>query len=258
MRTNEHAQLPASIAARIQGAQEQVNRAGCSGAGVSFFDVDGGLYLKTDEPGRLAREATMQAYLHEKGFAPEVLAYETGARDFLLSRRARGETAILLAYRAEPARLAAELGRAARRLHETAADDCPIRGLSAEWLGTFERSRVENRSLYPPVAAYLRIGSAEEVCRYVDQHANLLRDDALIHGDFCLPNCMLENFHFTEFIDAGGAGVGNRHFDLFWTLWSLNRNLACDDFRDIFLNAYGRGDVDERLIRLSGYLCAFD
>lgn len=69
---------------------------------------------------------------------------------------------------------------------------------------------------------------------------------------------MLEDFHFTEFIDAGGAGVGNRHFDLFWTLWSLNRNLTCDDFRDIFLNAYGRGDVDERLIRLSGYLCAFD
>ena len=152
MQTNEHAQLPASIAARIQGAQEQVNRAGCSGAGVSLFDVDGGLYLKTDAPGRLAREATMQAYLHEKGFAPEVLAYETGARDFLLSRRARGETAIFPAYRAEPARLAAELGRAARRLHETAADDCPIRGLSAEWLGTFERSRVENRSLYPPVA----------------------------------------------------------------------------------------------------------
>ena len=64
MQTNEHAQLPASIAARIQGAQEQVNRAGCSGAGVSLFDVDGGLYLKTDAPGRLAREATMQAYLH--------------------------------------------------------------------------------------------------------------------------------------------------------------------------------------------------
>ena len=43
MQTNEHAQLPASIAARIQGAQEQVNSAGCSGAGVSLFDVDGGL-----------------------------------------------------------------------------------------------------------------------------------------------------------------------------------------------------------------------
>ena len=32
MQTNEHAQLPASIAARVRGAQEQVNRAGCSGA----------------------------------------------------------------------------------------------------------------------------------------------------------------------------------------------------------------------------------
>ena len=146
MQTNENTRLPASIAARIQGAQEQANHAGCSGAGVSCFDVDGGLYLKTDEPGRLAREATMQAYLHSKGFTPEVLAYETGARDFLLSRRARGETAIFPAYLAEPARLAAELGRAARRLHETAADDCPIRGLSAEWLGVFERSRSENRS----------------------------------------------------------------------------------------------------------------
>ncbi len=258
MQANENTRLPASIAARIQGAREQVNRAGCSGAGVSYFDVDGGLYLKTDEPGRLAREATMQAYLHGNGFAPEVLVYETGARDFLLSRRARGETAIFPAYRAEPARLAAELGRAARRLHESAAGDCPIRGLSAEWQAMFARARAENRGLYAPVAAYLKIDRAEEACRYVDRHASLLCDDALIHGDFCLPNCMLEDFHFTAFIDAGGAGAGNRHFDLFWALWSLNRNLGCDDFRDAFLNAYGRADVDERLIRLSGCLCAFD
>lgn len=256
MYTGHRLLLPDSIAARVQDAAAEPNRIGRSGADVYFFDIDGGLYLKTDGAGRLAREAAMQAYLHDRDFAPEVLAYETSERDFLLSRRARGETAILPAYRADPARLAAELGRAARRLHEASVDGCPIRGLSAEWLSMFERARTENHGLYAPVAAYLGIRHVEELFRYADEHAGLLCDDALIHGDFCLPNCMLADFQFTEFIDAGGAGVGNRHFDLFWALWSLNRNLGCDDFRDKFLNAYGRSDVDERLIRLSGCLCA--
>lgn len=256
MQTGHTLLLPDSIAARVRGAEAEPNRVGCSGADVYFFDVDGGLYLKTDGSGRLAREAAMQAYLHGRGFAPERLVYETGERDFLLSRRARGETAIFPAYRAEPARLAAELGRTARRLHESAADGCPVCGLSAEWLNAFERARAANCGLYAPAAAYLGIDDAEKIWRYVDAHAGLLRDDALIHGDFCLPNCMLEDFRFTEFIDVGSAGVGNRHFDLFWALWSLNRNLGCDDFRDDFLNAYGRRDVDERLIRLSGCLCA--
>ena len=256
MQTSSPLFLPDSIAARVQGAVAEPNHVGCSDANVSFFDVDGGLFLKTDGAGRLAQEAAMQADLHRRGFAPEVLAYEAGARDYLLSRRARGETALLPAYLADPARLAAELGRAARQLHETSADGCPIRGLSVEWMRTFERARTTAHGLYTPVAAYLGIDQPEDVLRFVDKHASLLRDDALIHGDFCLPNCMLADFHFTEFIDVGGAGVGNRHFDLFWALWSLNRNLGCDDFRDDFLNAYGREDVDERLLRLSGCLCA--
>ena len=48
---------------------------------------------------------------------------------------------------------------------------------------------------------------------------------------------------------AGGfpihqVGIGNRHFSLFW---APNQNLGSDDLRE---------DVDERLLRLSGCLCA--
>jgi kanamycin kinase len=39
-------------------------------------------------------------------------------------------------------------------------------------------------------------------------------------------------------------GVGDRHYDLFWGIWTLNYNLKTDKYKDIFLDAYGRSLID--------------
>ena len=72
--------------------------------------------------------------------------------------------------------------------------------------------------------------------------------NTFIHGDFCLPNIMMENGKFSTFIDVGLAGVGDRHIDIYWVLWSLWYNLKTDKYTDTFLDFYGRDKVDmERL-----------
>lgn len=77
-----------------------------------------------------------------------------------------------------------------------------------------------------------------------------LSGDSLLHGDFCLPNILLRDWRFSGYIDVGGGGVGDRHIDLFWGIWSLAYNLHTDRFSGRFLDAYGRRDVEPDKLRL--------
>ena len=71
----------------------------------------------------------------------------------------------------------------------------------------------------------------------------------LIHGDYCLPNVLLDNWQFSGFIDLGGGGIGDRHTDLYWGCWSLLYNLKEDKWCSRFLDAYGRQDVNIEKLR---------
>jgi len=69
-------------------------------------------------------------------------------------------------------------------------------------------------------------------------------DDVVLHGDYCLPNIIMQNYNLQGFVDLGTGGVGDRHYDLFWSIWTLNYNLKTDKYKDIFLDAYGRSAID--------------
>ena len=72
----------------------------------------------------------------------------------------------------------------------------------------------------------------------------------LLHSDYCLPNILLDRWRFSGFVDLDTGGVGDRHVDLFWAIWSLNYNLKTGKYRERFLDAYGREDVQEELFRV--------
>ena len=77
----------------------------------------------------------------------------------------------------------------------------------------------------------------------------LLQEETLIHGDYCLPNILLDNWRFTGFIDVGGAGIADRHIDLLWGVWTLKFNLGSARWSDLFMDAYGRDRIDPDLLR---------
>ena len=74
-------------------------------------------------------------------------------------------------------------------------------------------------------------------------------EPVLIHGDYCLPNVMLDNWRFSGFIDVGGGGVGDRHIDLYWGCWSIQYNLKDSRWCSRFLDAYGREAIDPEKLR---------
>lgn len=239
---------PASLAPFFEGAA--VYDSSCSPeARVLFFDKDEGYYLKTAPCGSLAAENEMTRYFHGKGLAAEPLCYLTeGEKDYFLTRRVRGEDATHALYLADPKRLCDTLAECLRALHETARDGCPVPHRTADYLRTVEENYLVGKGDPSFLSAY-GVFTADEAFEEVKKNAPYLKNDVLLHGDYCLPNIMLDNWYFSAFIDLGNGGVGDRHIDLFWGAWTLWYNLKTDRYTDRFLDAYGRDKAEPALLR---------
>ena len=92
--------------------------------------------------------------------------------------------------------------------------------------------------------------TADKAWKTVCEGRELLCSDTLIHGDYCLPNVMLDDWRFSGFIDLGNGGVGDRHVDIFWGAWTLWFNLHTDQYKDRFFDAYGRDAIDAEALKI--------
>jgi aminoglycoside phosphotransferase len=64
------------------------------------------------------------------------------------------------------------------------------------------------------------------------------RGHVLIHGDYCLPNVLVEGGRLGAVVDVGLAGLGNPETDLAAGVWTLQYNYG-KGFGRTFLEAYG-------------------
>ena len=219
-------------------------------ARVYFIDRDGGYYLKKAPRCTLRAEADMTRYFHNIGLGVEVVEYVSDASDWMLSRSALGEDCTYHRYLDDPLRLSASLGEMLRSLHESSYTGCPIQNRTEVYIATVEdnyRTGNYDKSQFPDSFGYK---SADEAYRVFCDGREGLRADTLIHGDYCLPNVMLDDWKLSAFIDVGNGGVGDRHVDLFWGVWTLWFNLKTDKYADRFLDAYGRDAVEREMLRV--------
>lgn len=245
----DYTTLPEELHSFLRGAR--IFDSSCSPeARVYFIDRDGGYYLKRAKSGTLSREAMMTEYFHKKELSAEVLGYYTGDEDILFTCRVPGEDCTYGAYLDEPKRLCDTIAERLRALHETDFADCPAPDRTAEYIRlATENYKTGNydTSHFPDSFGYR---SAEEAWRVFSDGMSTLKCDTLLHGDFCLPNIMLDGWRFSGFIDLDHGGVGDRHVDLFWGTWSLTFNLKTAAYEERFLDAYGRDAVDTDLLRI--------
>ena len=219
-------------------------------ARVYFLDTEGGLYLKSAPKGTLQQEAALDAYFHSFGMGPEVLEYGSYDRDWLLTRAVPGEDCTHQTYLDDPRRLAELTGQLLRQLHSRDYSRCPVQEHTARYIARATENHRAKRydiSLFPDNWGYT---TPEEAWAVIEANAKYLKTDTLLHGDYCFPNIMLDNWKPSGFIDLGGAGVGDRHVDIFWGKWSLNFNLKTDKYCNRFLDAYGRENFDEEMLRV--------
>lgn len=154
------------------------------------------------------------------------------------------------------------LAHAARELHATSWDEATFdRSLSSVLVEVRERvaSGLVDRSWAiagkegPPAAVVL-----EEL----ESLAGELGDGALVisHGDFCLPNVLIDETGTAGFVDVGRAGLADPHSDLADITRSLRSHMN-PQFGEAsarrFLDAYGRDGIDPERLRLHDLLESF-
>ena len=76
-----------------------------------------------------------------------------------------------------------------------------------------------------------------------------LERNVLMHGDYCLPNIMLDDWKLSGFIDLINGGVGDRHIDVLWGIWTLKYNLGTGQYTDRFIDAYGQDAINKEKLR---------
>ena len=241
--------LPDEILSFTRGAQI-LDSSSSPDARVYFIDKGCGYYLKVAPRGALGREAELTSYFHSLGMGAEVLHYHSDENDMLVTARVAGEDCTHGVYLSEPIRLCDRLGEELRRLHETAPCGCPQMNRTEEYIrGATENYRTGNfdSSHFPDSFGYR---SADEAYAVLLEGKGALCADTLIHGDYCLPNIMLDDWRLSGFIDVGHGGISDRHIDLFWGAWSLAFNLGTDRYRDRFFDAYGRDKIDNDILRV--------
>ncbi|MGI5900409.1 MAG: aminoglycoside 3'-phosphotransferase [Christensenellales bacterium] len=240
--------FPAEILPYIEGSRV-FDYSSSKRAKTYFLDKDDGYFLKIGARGALEQEALMMRHLSKLGFTARVLQYVSGDGDFFLMEKVQGEPCSASKYLDCPEAMVKIISENLRRLHDSPTEACPFNKATS--------------SLIPAAIAGLKSGRCnrwmiksagfsgpEDAYNFIKANADKLVEDTIIHGDACLPNIILRDFDFSGFIDFEGGGMGDRHHDLLWAIWSLEYNLKMDKYRETFLRSYGDDAFDSERYKL--------
>ncbi|MCB1691168.1 MAG: aminoglycoside 3'-phosphotransferase [Pseudomonadales bacterium] len=239
------------IAVLLAGHEETVT-IGCSGADVFRLAGHGETcFLKArplcdNEP--FEREAAVLEWLAPQVPVPRVLECGVdGEFEYLLTSAAIGVDATVAMEKMPFRELAAALADGLRRIHSLPIDTCPFDERLDVKLERAERNVNAGRVDENDFDECRRGWSAMQVLAFLRSERPAERDCVFSHGDYCLPNVMLEDGRVSGYIDLAGAGIADRYNDLAIASRSVEHNLG-QGYGDVFLECYGIADLDDGLI----------
>ena len=87
--------------------------------------------------------------------------------------------------------------------------------------------------------------SIEELFKELESFMNFEEDPVFTHGDYCLPNIIIQGNEIAGFINLGRAGIADRYQDLALCARSLVYNFNNPDLKPIFFREYRIETIDE-------------
>lgn len=220
------------------------------------YYCDQGWFVKEACKGTLAKEAIMSKRFYEIGLGVAVMEYLSTDRDYLVTAAAQGQD--MLSYLHDPELLCKILAEQLHKLHSLPAENFPVSATYEAYQKLADCDFTYEKTHPSMLMKHFPIGSVAEAQALLRHNFEKLQAKCLIHGDACLPNVILKDRQFSSFIDFDQSGLGDRHIDLFWAIWSLQYNLKTEAYTELFLSIYGKDNYDPELIRTVAaleYLC---
>lgn len=198
------------------------------------------LFVKTGPAGTaLAGEAARMRWAGEHGLAvPQVVdAGGEGGTEWLVTRALAGRDATAPDLKAEPRRLVSLLAGGLRAFHAAPAERCPF-GLGVEEAIADAGRRaaaglVAAGDLHAEHAHLTPQTFLAELRRLQPDSSGLV----VCHGDYCLPNVLIDGWAVAGYVDLGGLTVADQWRDLAVATWSVTWNLG-PGWEDLFLDSY--------------------
>jgi aminoglycoside phosphotransferase len=192
----------------------------------------------------LLHETAVLCWLAGQPFAPAVIFADVDIqRRYLLTQALSGTMSHELA--SQGMQVAHALGVALRQLHAIPTADCPFQQTLDVKLMIAQQHIAAGLIDVADFEGDTQQRTPEELWAHLDAQRPLPEDRAFTHGDYCLPNILLDpaTFQVTGFVDWGRAGVADRYHDLGIAVRSIRRNLGPECVAPFFA-AYGISTVD--------------
>jgi aminoglycoside phosphotransferase len=238
--TDIRKRLPADFADRVAGYDFRQIHLGLSPAEVFRLDArdEESLYLKIAP--RLAgfslrQEKSKLEWLENRLPVPKVLLFAREDRaDYLLLSEIAGQPASDSSLKNDAGRVIRQLAAGLKMIHAVPLEGCPFDARLDCKIKT-ARERMVRGLVEEDDFEEVRQGRpVEDLFRELLATKPSPEDLVFTHGDYCLPNVILENGTLSGFIDWGSAGIADRYHDIALLERSIKHNFGAEWTKILF------------------------
>jgi aminoglycoside phosphotransferase len=241
-------EFPDALAAKLEGYEAQAISTGMSGAGVYRLRHASlePLFLKCIEVSELEslnRDAAVLRWLDRHAVrVPRVEAFVVqNDLEWLLTSTVPGRDASSAWSENDVGRVITALASGLKRLHALPIHDCPF-DRRLEVTRREAAARVQANAVDEDDFDERHLGSSAEALLDLLESSVPDREDLVFtHGDYCVPNVLIDSSFEVGFIDLGRAGIADRYQDLALMTRSLESDLnpQFNGWSEVFLERYG-------------------
>ncbi len=249
----QYVHAPDVIKALLSASSVTEIHIGCSSTQVYRIQkCDRTVYLKIHHRSphfSFAHEVSILRWLKEKLPVPDVVAYTSDvAHEYLVLSEVPGENCVDAMKCLDSDRIVALLADGLQQVHALDISQCPFDERIAAKL---------NRAQYRVQYALVdeddfddeRLGMTDQEVYEALQRSMPPEDDLVFtHGDYCLPNILLQGNGLSGFIDLDRAGIADKYNDLAIASRSIGYNLG-SEYEQRFFEYYGLEAVDTKIIQ---------
>lgn len=178
-------------------------------------------------------------WLQGKANVPKIYYYkEVNKTKYLLMEKKNG----LSAHKTP--NFASKIGTTLKDFHNIDIKNCRFKQNS---INILYKKAIDNIDLIlPEIQEEYPDMSKEDILLFLKE--NKPQDKVLVHGDYSLPNILIDENGKVGLIDLGDVSISSKYFDFFYLKKSLIRNKKIEEL-DLILKSYGIDRLDENYMK---------